>query len=45
MEEGEDLTSPGRHSYAVQIKGQEASHQKNSTSCRRGGRKKTRKYY
>ena len=28
MEEGEDLTSPGRHSYAVQIKGQEASHKK-----------------
>ena len=28
MEEGEDLTSPGRHSYAVQTKGQEASHKK-----------------
>ena len=28
MEEGEDLTSPGRHSYAVQKMGQEASHKK-----------------
>ena len=40
MEEGEDLTSPGRHSYAVQKTGQRGEPQKNSTSCRREGRKK-----
>ena len=45
MEEGEDLTSPGRHSYAVQTKGQEASHKKTARVAEEEEEKKARKYY